>query len=1032
MSQSQIRSGIADLFVSRPILAIVLNLLIAIAGLAALSSVEVREMPDVDQPVLSVTIDWDGAAPETVDTEVTSVVEDALTQLDGLEGISSTSSYGRSRLTIDLADGTDIDTAANEVSELLTRAERQLPDGIDDPTVTKNDSDSQPIMRLALLGTASMAELTELAEGIVSDRLSAIEGVAEVQVMGSQENEFRVEVDLTAMVGRGLELDDVEAALQTLRIDTALGDLDSDSQSVLLRSADPEVTADTIADLRIDTHTRVGDIALVQYTADEKDVIARVDGQSSVGIGVVRQSLGNTLAISQQAREAVEDLQTELPDGVRLVIVADDGIFVEQSIDEVTATIALAVLIVVAVIFAFLRSWRAVLIPTVTIPLSLAGTIAAIWLAGFSVNTITLLALVLATGMVVDDSIVVVENIVRRRHLGLGAHAAAAAGTNEVFFAVISTTATLAAVFIPISFLPGQAGGIFAEFGFVLAFCVTLSSFVALTLAPALAARLDPGGTGRVTEEEDEKRSRRGVTGLYLKLVDRALAAPALTIGAAVAFAIVSYGTFSGLTSALTPAEDRGAFLIRGTAPSGASLGFTESQVSQVEALLQPYVDSGEIEAVQALVGFGGSSSAFVIARLADWDERDRSQQELLAELNPQLARIPGISVFAISPNSLGIRGAGRGLQFALLGDDYDRLAEEGDALVAAMAEDPAFSNPTLSYDTTTPMLSVDIDREMATELGVSPESIATTISALTEGVTATEVFVDGTETDVTLVPGGKPITDPTDIENVHVRSSDGDYVPLSSMVMLTQTSTASTLAREERSRAVPGEANLGAGVSLGEAAARAEELAAEVLSDDARLIFRGEAAALEESQSGTALVFGVALLVVLLVLAAQFESFASATVIMLTVPFGLGAAVMAIWLSGGTLNYYSQIGLVILIGIMAKNGILIVEFANQLRERGQDVDSAIRNAVRLRIRPVMMTAVSTVVGGLPLVLSSGAGAEARAAVGWVIVGGLGFSTIFTLFLTPVFYRLIAPLGGEPGKAAHRLETEKQAMAPAE
>ncbi|SNS57387.1 efflux RND transporter permease subunit [Tropicimonas sediminicola] len=1025
MAHRLIRSGFADLFVSRPILAIVLNLLIAIAGLAALTSVEIREMPDVDQPVVSVRINWDGAAPETVDAEVTSVVEDALAQLDGLKSISSYSGYGSSRLTLELNDGTDVDTAANEAREIISQTERQLPDGIDDPTIAKNDSDSDPIIRLALIGEAPMAEMTELAEGLVTDRLSSIDGIAEIEVMGGQENEFRVEVFLTALVGRGLELDDIGDALSTLRIDTALGDLDSGSQSVLLRSANPEITAETIADLRVNAHTRVGDVALVQLTAKEREIFSRVDGQSSVGMSVVRQSLGNTLAISQGVRAAVAELESDLPDDVRLIVVSDDGVFIEKSIEEVSMTIGMAVLIVVAVIFAFLRSWRAVLIPAVTIPVSLLGSVAAIWLAGFSINTITLLALVLATGMVVDDAIVVVENIVRRRHQGMGARVSAATGTNEVFFAVVSTTATLAAVFVPISFLPGQAGGIFAEFGFVLAFCVMLSSVVALTLAPMLASKLDPGGDKHVTEAEEEARSRRGLSGLYLRIVDGTLAAPAIAIGVAIAFAIVGYGTFTNLSSALTPSEDRGAFFIVGSAPSGASLSFTDAQVSKIEELIEPYVESGEIAAVQSLIGRGGSSGAAVIVRLSDWEERDRTAQELLGELNRLLRNVPGISVFAVSPNSLGIRGAGRGLQFALLGNDYTALAAEGDALIAAMEQDPTFANPRLSYDTTTPLLSVDIDREMATQLGLSPESIATTINTLTQGVVATEVFANGEETDVRMVPGGKPIQDPSDIENVWSLSRDGVFVPLSSVVTLSSSSTASRLSREERSRAVPGEANLGDGVSLGEAAARAEELAAEILSDDARLIFMGEAATLEESQSGTALVFGVALLVVLLVLAAQFESFASAVVIMLTVPFGLGAAVMAIWLTGGTLNYYSQIGLVILIGIMAKNGILIVEFANQLRERGLDIDTAIRDAVRLRVRPVMMTAVSTVVGGLPLVMASGAGAEAREAVGWVIVGGLGFATVFTLFLTPVFYRLLAPLGGEPGAAAQRLELEK-------
>lgn len=1012
--------GFAGLFIGRPVLAVVVNLLIAIAGFAALSGVEVREMPDVDQPALSVWIGWDGAAPETIDTEVTEVIEDALSQLDGLKALSSTSSYGSSRVTIDLQDGTDIDTAANDAREIVSQAERDLPEGIDDPTVSKNDSNSEPIVQLSLLGEASMADMTRIAEGRLTDVLGTIPGVSEVQIYGEQENEFRVQVFLPRLAGLGLDLGDVQAALKTLRVGSALGDLETATQAVVLRSRDPEVTVEMIEDLRINEHIRIGDTAQVDYTAKEREVYARTGGETSVGLGVVRQSLGNTLTISQEVRTRAEALQAELPEDMELVITSDDGIYIEQSIREVTISIGLAVMIVIAVIFAFLRSWRATLIPALTIPISLTGAIAAIWIAGFSVNTITLLALVLATGMVVDDAIVVIENIVRRRQMGLGPRAAAAAGTNEVFFAVVSTTATLAAVFIPISFLPGQAGGIFAEFGFVLAFCVFLSSAVALTLAPVIAAALDPGAGGSAAPQTKPG----GLGRLYLRTVNWTLAAPGLALGIAVAFAIFATGTFTSLSSTLTPAEDRGYFLIMSRAPAGASLDYTDTQAQQIEAMLAPYTESGEISSVLTLVGARGSGTAFTIVRLADWANRERSQQEIMAELNPRLAMMPGLTNLAFSPNSLGIRGAGRGLQFALLGDDYELLNEHAATLVAAMQGDPAFVNPQLAQDASQPQIDVSIDRDMATQLGLSPEAVAATINVLTEGIVAQEVFVGGEETEILLKPGGAPVRDPQDIESVFMRTSGGKFVPLSTVVTLEQTAAAASLGREERSRAVNAEASLGAGVSLGGAAARLQEIAGEILPADVRLTLRGEAASLEESQSGTVLVFGVALLVVLLVLAAQFESFASAAVIMLTVPFGLGAAVLAIWLTGGTLNYYSQIGLVILIGIMAKNGILIVEFANQLREAGQDVSSALRDAVRLRLRPVMMTAVSTVLGGLPLVLASGAGAEAREAVGWVIVGGLGFATVFTLFLTPLFYRLIAPFGGTPGAAKRRLAEE--------
>jgi hydrophobic/amphiphilic exporter-1 (mainly G- bacteria), HAE1 family len=1021
------RAGSAGLFVARPVLAVVINLLVIVAGLAALTAVEVREMPNVDRPVISVRTTYEGAAPETVDTEVTSVLEDALTSLDGMRGISSRSSYGSSRITIDLASGTDIDTAANEAREIVARQARQLPEDIEDPTVSKSDADADPIMRLALVGDSTLEELSRLAEEEVAEALARIDGIAEVEVAGVQENEFLVRVNRPALAARGLALDDLETALRTLRNDAPLGQIESDSQSITLRGIQPEVTAERIADLRVGATARVGDVAFVQLTAQERSVSTRVNGQSAVGMNVIRQSEGNTLTISLAAREAVAEINRTLPEGVTLVISSDDGVFVQQSITEVAISIGLAILIVVAVIFLFLRSWRATLIPTLAIPVSLIGSIATIWLTGFSVNTITLLALVLATGMVVDDAIVVVENIVRHRRMGEGARAAAINGTREVFFAVISTTATLAAVFVPISFLPGQAGGIFAEFGFVLAFAVTLSSFVALTLVPMLASRFDPG---RETRRSKGKARPSLLARGYFALVDRALAWPLLLLGVAVSFAIASGATYGSLGAALTPPEDRGFFMVSGRAPAGASAAYTDTQIRQVEQIVNDYRDrTGAVSAVQSISGFGGSGSGFVIVRLAPWADREETQEEVMAAINAEVSEVAGLTVMARSGNSLGIRGAGRGLQFAVTGPDYTQLVDEADRMVAAMAEmEDTFQNPQVGYDTSQPLVEVRVDTAMANELGIDPAAVSSLINAMTSGLVPVSVFVDGIETDVRVEPGGPPLDDPGDLERVSVRTESGAFVPLSVVAEFVQGSSAASLSREGGDRAVPVSANLAPGVDLGTAAERMEALATEVLDDAVGVRLLGEAASLEQSERGTLIVFAVAFLVVLLVLAAQFESLASALVIMATVPFGLCAGVLSIWLSGGTLNYYSQIGLVMMIGIMAKNGILIVEFANQLREEGRDIDTAIREAVRLRFRPVMMTMVSTVLGGLPLVFASGAGAEAREAVGWVVVGGLGFATVFTLMLTPVFYRLIAPWGAAPGSAAAEARRELVAL----
>ncbi len=1019
------KAGLADIFVARPIFGIVLNLLIIIAGLAAFSSVDIREMPDVDRPVLSVRTDYDGAVPSTVDTEVTQVLEDALSALDGMSYIESTSSMGSSRITIDLSDGTDVNVAANEAREIVSGALRSLPDDIEDPSVSKSDSNADAIIRLALLGDASLDTLTQLAEGAVYERLSLIDGIAEVTLRGDRANEFRVAVNMPSLLSRGLTIFDVSTALAQLRDDTALGSLSSETQTLSLRVGSKDVTVETINQLPINDTTQVADIAFVQLIPEDASVYTRVNGETAIGLDITRQSVGNTLEISRDVGTAVEELQAQLPEGVQLLVTSNDGIFIEGSINEVVKSILLATGIVVVVIFLFLRSPRATLIPAVTIPVALIGTLAAIWLTGFSVNTISLLALVLATGMVVDDAIVVVENIVRKRKSGMGAFAAAASGTNEVFFAVISTTATLAAVFIPISFLPGQAGGVFSEFGFVLAFAVTLSSITALTLAPVLSALLDPGKTLGDAEAATPGALARG----FDWVMDFAIRTPLLVLSIAIGFAMIAMGAALTLPSTVTPEEDRGFFLVQARGASDTTIDYLDTQVALVEDILAPYRESGQIETVQSIIGVGGGTSAFIVVRLPDWAERDFTQQELIAQISGQLSAVPGVQVSARSTNSLNIRGAGGGLSFAVTGTNLAEMTEAADRLTAAMAQDATFLNPQLSNNSVTAQLEVTVDDSAAGDMGLNSSDVSSLVRAMVQGDVAVSVFSDDVEVDVNVVPGGPPIDDPSDIASMSIRLDSGAYVPLSAVASLETVVSDAQIERLGGALSVAMQANLGEGVDLSTAMDRVLTLSEEVLPDEMGITFTGEAATLDDSQGGIYMVFGVALIVVLLVLAAQFESFASAVVIMMTVPFGMAAALLAISMTGGSLNYYSQIGLVMLIGVMAKNGILIVEFANQLREAGEDIDSAIRSALRLRIRPVMMTMVSTVFGGLPLIVTSGAGAEARIAVGWVIVGGLGFATVFTLFLTPIFYRWITVWGATPGGSAHRLKAEVEATA---
>jgi HAE1 family hydrophobic/amphiphilic exporter-1 len=698
-------------------------------------------------------------------------------------------------------------------------------------------------------------------------------------------------------------------------------------------------------------------------------------------------------------------------------------VFINGSIQEVLKTLALAVGIVVLVIFVFLRDWRATLIPTITMPIALIGTLAAIYLVGFSVNILTLLALVLATGMVVDDSIVVLENIVRRRSEGMGPRAAAVLGTQQVFFAVVTTTATLAAVFVPLSFLPGQAGGLFREFGFTLAMAVLLSSVVALTLVPVLASKLlkkDPDSTHRSAMT----RLGDALAGLYGWTLRGALAMPWVVVLVAALFAATSVFVASGIRQELTPPEDRAVALLSVSAPQGVSLNYTSAKMAEIETLLQPMVDSGEITNVFSITGFGSGNRGFMVMALSPWGERARSQQEIVGEINGKLRGVVGVRAFAIQPNSLGIRGAGRGLTFAVTGDNYEQLAEVSEALVTRMQETPAFGQVRLEYETTQPQLFVEIDRTRASDLGIDITGLGDALRAVLDGRSIGSVFVDDRSYDVQILSTATPVDDPGDLENIFVQAQDGQMVPLSTFVRLEERAIAPELNREGQNRSVEISASLTPDLALGDALAQVEALAGDVLAEENRIVPLAEAATLDQTSAGLLVTFGFAILVVFLVLAAQFESFVSAVVVMATVPLGLACAAFALQFTGQSLNVYSQIGLVMLIGIMAKNGILIVEFANQLRDEGKSVRDAIYGASMIRLRPVMMTMISTVLGGVPLVLSFGAGAEAREALGWVIVGGLGLATLSTLYLTPVAYLLLAPFSSTKAGERKRLEEE--------
>ncbi|WP_127599193.1 efflux RND transporter permease subunit [Nitratireductor alexandrii] len=1025
--------GLTALFVRRPVLAFVMNTLIAVAGLAALLGVEIRELPEVDRPVITIRTEYPGASAETIDRELTGLIEGAVSRIAGVKWISSSSSFGRSTVTVEFNDSANIDTAASDMRDALGRIAHELPEDADASRIIKADSNAQPVMRLAVTSaTMSVQDMTVLVEDEIADQLASVAGVADVQIYGERDKIFRIDIDPARLASLGLTVGDIRSALSSMAFDAPAGSLTSNTQDLIVRASATVATPEAFEKIVVKGNTRLGDFASVTLGKDLGETQLRANGKTGIGMGVIRAAQSNTLEISAGIREAAERIRENLPEGVSIDVTSDDATFITGAIHEVEIALGIAVSVVLLIIFLFLWDFRATIIPAVAIPVALVGTVAAIYLVGFSINILTLLALVLATGLVVDDAIVVLENIVRRRNQGLGPRAAAVLGTEEVFFAVLATTATLIAVFVPLSFLPGQTGGLFREFGFVLAISVFLSSLVALSLCPMLASRFLR--TGEEAQSQGAMGSLgRGLSKLYARMLRVCLDAPLVVVVVSALIAGSAALLYPTIKSELTPREDRSLAFMRVSAPQGVSLDYFADQMLRIEALLAPMQERGEIESTFSIAGSGGSSNGgFLVMRLAPWDARQRSQQEILDEANALVAQVPGVRAFAFQPNSLGIRGAGSGLQFAVAGANYAVLNETAAAIVAEMEKDPRFRQARLSSDTTQPQLAVRIDRERASDLGIEIAGMGEALQAMLDGRKIGTVFIDDRSFDVKLVSTINPINDPTDLENIFLKTRDNRFVPVSTIATLTEMAVPPSLSREQQMRAVSVTSALDADFALGSAYERALKIAEPLLPPGYRIIPLAETATLGEQSESMMTTFGFAIVIILLVLAAQFESFVSAVIIMATVPLGLACAVFAMLLTGTTLNVYSQIGLVLLVGIMAKNGILIVEFANQLRDRGQNVREAIENAANVRLRPVMMTMICTIVGGVPLVMASGAGAEARVALGWVIVGGLGLATVSTLFLTPVAYlvlgRFVTPKAQEEARLHREIE---QAQRPA-
>ncbi|MGI9416853.1 MAG: efflux RND transporter permease subunit [Geminicoccaceae bacterium] len=1008
---------LSDLAIKRPVLAVVTSLLIVVFGVASLLDLPIRELPDIEYSTVTVSVGYDGAAPSVIDTEIVEPVEGVIAGIAGVKSIESQSRRGLGRTVITFTSGRDIDEAANDVRDAVGRVRTRLPEDVDEPRIAKSDDDDDPVMRVGVVSDRmSPSELTDYAERFIVDRLATLDGVASVNIFGDRRFAVRIWLDRKALAARNLTVGDVEAALRRNNLELPAGELESESRQFQIRTVSRIDDIESFRSLiitRIDGFPiRLAHIARVERGAEDDQTIVRSNGESAIGLGVLRQSNANTIEIADAIGVELDALRPTLPAGMTVEIGSNDALFIEQSIREVLKALGIALGLVVLVIFAFLASLRATFVPATTIPVAVIGSFIGIYALGFSINVLTLLALILAIGLVVDDAIVVLENAQRRVDLGERALIASALGTRQVTFAVLATSATLIAVFLPLSFMQGQVGRLFREFGFVLAIAVAISTLVALTLCPMLCSKwLKPDAEALVI--------RRGVhgaldqmTSAYRRLLGASLQAPIIVLSIAILVGAASYWLYLALPKELAPTEDRGVFFVSISAPQGATVDYTDAETRKVEAIVQPLLDNGEARRSFAIIGRRNAPHrAFVVVRLTEWDERGRDAKTISRSLLPKLGKQSGIRAVAITPSGLGLRGSRTPLRIVVGGPDYASVEAWAEVMVAAAEENPGLRDVEIDFEQNQPQLDIRIDRERADDLGISVEAIATTLQTMLASREVTSYVDRGREYAVVLQADEDDRRTPGDLANIFLRTDQtGELVPLGALVRIEERASAPTLRRFDRLPSVTITGALNEGYDLGSAITFMQDQARETLPPGAKLGYAGQTEQYLETTGSVFITFALALLIVYLVLAAQFESFIHPLIIMLTLPLATSGALASLWLAGASLNIYSQVGLILLVGLMAKNGILIVEFANQLRDEGRSIREATLEASAIRLRPIVMTVLSTMLGALPLALASGAGAESRQAVGLVIIGGLGIASLLTLIVTPVLYDLLARL----------------------
>jgi multidrug efflux pump len=1007
---------VSDLFIRRPVFSVVVSLLLIVGGLASLMNLPVREYPAVDRPVVFVSTIYRGASNEVIESRVTEVVEGAVAGIEGIRQITSSSQNDRSSVSIEFDVSRNPEAATSDVRDAVSRVIGRLPDGAETPVVRKADANASPIIWVGFTSdTLDPMELSDFLNRVYVDRLSTLPGVANVYIAGERRFAMRIWVDRSALAARGLTVQDLETAIRRQNVELPGGRVESSQRELTVKTdsrlATPEQFEQVILTNRNGYLVRLGEVARVEVGAEDDRFEFYQSGRTAIGLGVVRQSTANTLAVADAVREEVGELQESLPPGTLSEVLYDESQFIRASISGVLKTLAEGIGLVILVILLFLRDWRSTIVAMVAIPVSVISAFMVMSFLGASINVLTLLAIVLAIGIVVDDAIVEIENIHRRIEEGQPPLLAAFDGAREIGFAVIATTATLMAVFVPLAFMTGNTGKLFREFAITLAACIFFSGVVARTLTPMMCSKLMVPAHGRIqrlTEPLFEGMNRG-----YRWLLTRALKVPLVFLAIGGLVSLLAYNLFAVIPKEFSPTEDRGAIIVRIQAPEGASLDYTRERVREVERALMPYQERGVVSSMlsQVAPGFARPSpvnEGMVIVRLVPWEQRDVKQQDLVQRLTPQISSFPGARAFPLNPPSFGGAGGfGQPIQFVLGGPDYDTLRGWRDIVIQKAQETGKLVNIDSNYRESQPDVRVQIDRSRAADLGVSVEEIGRTLE-LMFGEREVSTFVNrGDEYPVIMRARARDRATPSDLTNTFVRAANGELVPLSSFVSISESAAPQSLNRFDRLRSITIQSALAPGVSIGEGLAILEQIVRENLPAEARIGYTGQSKDFRESSNAIYITFAMALLVVFLVLAAQFESWINPLIIMLTVPLAVTGGLAALWLTGQSLNIYSQIGMILLIGLMTKNGILIVEFANQLRERGASVRDAVIQSSVLRLRPILMTSIAMIGGAIPLAWSTGAGAEARNAIGSVIVGGVTLSTALTMLVVPSLYLLI-------------------------